>query len=122
MDCLIIISGAMLLLTVRLLQEGNVCPCDSSGVNRDLNRLLIITTTANLTKDWRGRVFPNDKLWDGEQCSHGGTCCTGANTLLWFSVSLGNSKVMVLVEVHITGTESTTNEDTPIELLKIYIQ
>jgi dynein heavy chain len=35
--------------------------------------------SGNPTLDW-DRVFPNDKLWDGEQCSHEGTCCTGTNT------------------------------------------
>ena len=66
-------------------------------------------------------MFPNDKLWDGEQCSHEGTCCTGANTPPWFSVSL-RSPTNDDIEVRIMGTESTTNEDTPIELLEIYVQ
>ena len=70
---------------------------------------------------WRDRVFPNDKLWDGEQCSHEGTCCTGTNTPPWFSVNLG-SPTSDDIEVRIMGSESTDNEDTPIELLEIYVQ
>ena len=56
-----------------------------------------------------------------EQCSHEGTYCTGANTPPWFIVNPGSS-TSDDIEVRIIGTESTTNEDTPIELLEIYAQ
>ena len=69
----------------------------------------------------QGQVFLNDTLWDGEQCSHEGTCCTGTNTPPWFSVNL-NSPTSDDIEVRIMGSESTANEDTPIELLEIYVQ
>ena len=66
--------------------------------------------------------FPDDPLWDGEQCSHEGTCCTGTNTPPWFSVNLG-SQTSDDIEVRICGDEDTKfNEDTPIQLLEIYIQ
>ena len=77
--------------------------------------------SGNPTQEWVGQEFPNDKLWDGEQCSHEGTCCTGTNTPPWFSVNLG-SPTSDDIEVRIMGSESTDNEDTPIELLEIYVQ
>ena len=68
------------------------------------------------------RFFPNDPLWDGQQCDNEGTCCTGANTPPWFSVSL-RSPTSDDIEVRICGDEETRyNEDTPIQLLEIYVQ
>ena len=103
--------------------DSNACPCDyflgtqpQSFVGSNY-----YCESGNPTRAWQGLIFPDDKLWDGEQCSHEGTCCTGTNTPPWFSVSL-SSPTSDNIEVRIMGTESTTNEDTPIELLEIYVQ
>ena len=63
-------------------------------------------------------LYNSDKLWDGQQCGDEGDCCTGPP---WFSVELDNNSTDS-IEVRICGDEGTTNEDTPIELLEIYIQ
>ena len=65
-------------------------------------------------------LYGNDKLWDGQQCSNEGTCCTTMSPP-WFSVDLTN-RIIDDIEIRICGDESTDNEDTPIELLDIYIQ
>ena len=67
-----------------------------------------------------GGLYGNDKLWDGQQCSNEGTCCTTMSPP-WFSVDLANPTIDD-IEIRICGDESTDNEDTPIELLDIYIQ
>jgi hypothetical protein len=102
---------------------SNACPCDyflgtqpQSFVGSNY-----YCESGNPTRNWQGLFFPNDKLWDGEQCSHEGTCCTGTNTPPWFSVNL-SSPTSDDIEVRIMGTEDTNNEDTPIELLEIYVQ
>ena len=64
-------------------------------------------------------LYGNDKLWDGQQHHHEGNCCNSKSP--WFSVELTNS-IPDDIEVCICGDESTSNEDTPIELLDIYIQ
>ena len=99
------------------------CPCNSSSGDQSQSFVgsNYYCESGNPTQDWRNRVFPNDKLWDGEQCSHEATCCTGTNTPPWFSVNLG-SPTSDDIEVRIMGSESTDNEDTPIELLEIYVQ
>ena len=66
-----------------------------------------------------GRFQEDDPLWDGQQCE--GTCCSGSNSPPWFSVQLP-APTMDMIEVSICGDESTDNEDTPIELLEIYVQ
>ena len=68
-----------------------------------------------------GIFFPADKLWDGQQCNNEGTCCTGANTPPWFSVDLPDS-TSDDIEVRICHNQSTGDEDTPIQLLELYIQ
>ena len=106
-----------------IVRATNVCPCDYVFATQPPSFVgtNYYCESGNPTRDWAGRVFPNDKLWDGEQCSTEGTCCTGTNTPPWFSVNLG-SPTSDDIEVRICGTESTGNEDTPIELLEIYIQ
>ena len=66
-----------------------------------------------------GVVFTGDPLWDGEQCE--GQCCSNGNSPPWFSVTLPNP-TSDDIEVRICGDEGTHNEDSPIQLLEIYIQ
>ena len=70
-----------------------------------------------------GTFFPNDPLWDGQQCNNEGTCCTGdgVNTPPWFSVVLANP-TSDDIEVRICHNQDTNDEDTPIQLLEIYVQ
>ena len=68
-----------------------------------------------------GVFFFGDPLWDGQQCDNEGTCCTGANNPPWFSVDLSDS-TNEDIEVHICHNQPTTDEDTPIQLLEIYVQ
>ena len=67
------------------------------------------------------RFFPNDPLWDGQQCDNEGTCCTGANTPPWFHVDVpdGTSDD---IEVRICHNQDTIDEDSPIQLLELYVQ
>ena len=67
-----------------------------------------------------GVLYSSDKLWDGQQCSNEGACCT-SELLPWFRVSLPNS-VSDDIEVRICGSDSSDNADTPLEQLDIYIQ
>ena len=65
--------------------------------------------------------FPNDPLWDGQQCDSEGTCCTGANTPPWFKKDLSNP-TSDDIEVRICHNQSSADEDSPIELLELYVQ
>ena len=70
-----------------------------------------------------GHFFSHDKLWDGRQCSRELTCCTGKSNHSppWFSVELP-TPTSDNIEVRICADESTDNEDTPVELVEIYVQ
>ena len=66
-----------------------------------------------------GVLYNDDKLWDGKQCE--GTCCTDSKSPPWFSVRLPNPTTES-IEVRICGDQETNDEDTPIELLELYVQ
>ena len=63
--------------------------------------------------------YTSDPLWDGQQCE--GQCCSNGRTPPWFSVTL-TTPTSDDIEVRICGTESTINEDTPIEIMELYVQ
>ena len=63
--------------------------------------------------------YTNDPLWDGRQCE--GQCCSNGMTPPWFSVTLAGP-TSDDIEVRICGTESTSNEDTPIQIMELYVQ
>ena len=67
------------------------------------------------------RTWSDDPLWDGQQCESEPTCCTGTNSLPWFSVQLP-APTTDMIEVSICCDQGTGDEDTPIELLEIYVQ
>ena len=68
------------------------CPC-SNGVEAAPS---FVGDNYYCESAYRGDCFthgylPDDPLWDGQQCEHEGTCCTGANTPPWFSVRLSGT-------------------------------
>ena len=101
------------------------CPCQTSRAVQPPSFLgnNYYCETGNPNRDWLdGQIFAADKLWDGEQCENEGSCCT-TKSPPWFSVELSISTTVTDdIEVRICGDESTSNEDTPIELLEIYVQ
>ena len=63
--------------------------------------------------------YTDDPLWDGQNCE--GQCCSDGRNPPWFSVQL-TDVTRGDIEVRICGSEPTTNEDSPIELLELYVQ
>ena len=63
-------------------------------------------------------LHSSDPLWDGKQCEV--DCCSNGKSPPWFSVELSNSTTDD-IEVRIYNTEGT-RDDTPIELLELYVQ
>ena len=97
------------------------CPCDGGTTNPPTfvgNNYFCETgdDTANVELK---RFYSEDPLWDGQNC-HNQTCCS-KNSPPWFHVPLA-SPTMDDIEVRICGDQSTGDEDSPIELLEIYVQ
>ena len=72
---------------------------------------------------WDGQhiFWPNgDPLWDGQGCGPTSACCT-FNSPPWFNVQL-SSPTTDNIEVRICGNEGNGNEDTPIQLMELYVK
>ena len=98
------------------------CPCTSGGrqPSRSFQREKYYCESGNPnTNAVQDTFYASDKLWDGQQCE--GTCCTGTQSPPWFSVQL-SVPTNDSIEVHICCDQSTSDEDTPIELLELYVQ
>ena len=100
------------------------CPCSSHGdatpppsyVGSDY----YCESGLPIGDDWSGGLYVNDPLWDGEQClGEEASCCDHPN-LPWFSKNLGTSTTED-VEVRLCGTQTSADEDTPFDILELYV-
>ena len=64
--------------------------------------------------------YHNDPLWDGQGCGGTSTCCE-FNNPPWFFKQLPQPTTDD-IELRICGDQSTSDEDTPIEQVEIYIR
>ena len=73
---------------------------------------------------WRGTAgvfYPDsDPLWDGQGCGPTSSCCT-FNSPPWFNVQLP-SPTTDDIEVRICGFRDSQNDDTPIQLMELYVK
>ena len=73
---------------------------------------------------WDTRTFAfwptGDPLWDGQGCGPTSSCCT-FNSPPWFSVQL-SSPTNDDIEVRICGDSGIGDEDTPIQLIELYVK
>jgi hypothetical protein len=98
------------------------CPCSSDTAGAEPTQSIgdnYYCESGNPTERLPYKIYPNDPLWDGQQCE--GTCCSGTKSPPWFSVQLPTITTD-RIEVKICADEPTSNEDTPIQLLEIYVQ
>ena len=73
------------------------------------------------TETWAWGVFYlDDPLWDGEGCGANSTCCS-YNHPPWFCKELPQPTTDD-IEIRLCSAQTISNEDTPIELIEIYIQ
>ena len=64
--------------------------------------------------------YPSNPLWDGQGCGSNSTCCS-FNTPPWFFKTL-SSTVGDNLELRICSDEDRSNEDTPLEIIELYVQ
>lgn len=71
---------------------------------------------------WVNAFFPNHPLWDGiGNCPSNNNNCCAPHSGPWFYVNL-TTPTTESIEIRICGDESTSNEDTPLELVEIYVK
>ena len=67
-----------------------------------------------------GTFYPDDVLWDGQDCTGvEGPCCTNTQ-LPWFNKTLSVESCDD-IEVRLCQDESAATEGTPLELIELYI-
>ena len=72
-------------------------------------------------RNWGGELFTYHPLWEGlTQCHDSPTCCTD-HAGPWFYVKLNLPSIQD-IEVRICGDQNTNDEDTPVELVEIYVK
>ena len=69
-----------------------------------------------------GVFYPNDVMWDGQQCTGSeGPCCSDNPNLPWFNTTLPQN-TNDDIELRVCGDEPIADEGTPLELIEIYIR
>ena len=102
------------------------CPCDTS--NNDRVPSFVGNDyfcesglhTAWSSNQHRDRFFPDDPLWDGENCTETSTCCE-FNKPPWFTKTL-NASTTDDIELRICTSHIKQYEDIPLELIELYVQ
>ena len=62
-------------------------------------------------------LYADDPLWDGQGCSEKDTCCERGQ---WFCKDV--PKTNSDIELRLCGNEHRSNEDTPLEIIELYVQ
>jgi len=101
-----------------------LCPCSTTGtvnVPPFVGNDYFCESGLN-TAYSRGQYifYPDDPLWDGQNCRAGTTCCQ-FNTPPWFTRDLPRS-TSDDIELRLCCTSDSRVEDIPLELIELYVQ
>ena len=99
-----------------------VCPCNTgfSGSIKATVGQDYFCDTGSESQSQSGVFYSEDPLWDGEGCGSRSTCCS-FNNPPWFCKQLSQSTTDD-IEMRMCGHNPTTNEDTPFDIVEIYVQ
>ena len=106
--------------------RSRICPCDISH-----NYVPVPAFVGNdyfcesgIHSEWddsyNGVLFPDDVLWDGQNCTFTSTCCQ-FNNPPWFAKNLTNATTDD-IELRICTNSIPAEADVPIELIELYVQ
>ena len=69
---------------------------------------------------WSHIFYPDDPLWDGAGCGPANTCCS-LNNPPWFLKQLPSTTADD-IEMRMCTDQAQSDEDTPIEIIELYIR
>ena len=106
--------------------HGSNCPCNTNAYQANYVQSFVgdnyYCESGNPNTWWSNSLYPNDPLWDGQQCpSLEAPCCTNPN-LPWFFRDFGNATSTEDLEMRVCGDEGWNNEDNPVGEYEIYIK
>ena len=99
------------------------CPCDTAPYS------LVPSFVGNdyfcesgLHSEWSDKfvLYPDDVLWDGQDCTSNSTCCQ-LNNPPWFTKNLPNA-ITDDIELRICTDYTPSADDVPLELIELYVQ
>ena len=110
---------------VTAMYPNQACPCDTASAS------VVPAFVGNdyfcesgLHSEWDNRyfdvLFPDDVLWDGQNCTSASTCCQ-FNNPPWFTKNLPTATTDD-IELRICNVDYPRYADIPIELIELYVQ
>ena len=108
--------------------EGQVlywCPCNNGSYGTTVPGFVgndyYCESGLPAGQHWQSVLYSNDTLWDGQQCNgNEGPCCTNPR-MPWFIKAL-NETTTEDIELRMCSSEVPSNEDTPLEVIELYVQ
>ena len=108
--------------------RSNVCPCTNTSNSAVIRIPPWVGTDyfceSGTATAQEGVFYQQDPLWDGQGCGPTSTCCS-FNQPPWFCKQLSeatNQNIEVRLMTSASSATLLRNEDTPIELIELYIQ
>ena len=105
----------------------SICPCINAANTLPASALPpyihqnFFCDTSNRGRHMDGELGCDDPLWDGRGCGAMNACCQDQQNSSRFCVDL-NVAVTADLELRVCGNEPTSNEDTPLQSIGIYVQ
>ena len=99
------------------------CPCDTGNYNHVpafVGNDFFCESGFHFSWSYQFILFPDDILWDGENCISTSTCCQ-FNNPPWFTKNLPTATTDD-IELRLCTDFTSGGEDIPIELIELYMQ
>ena len=98
------------------------CQCSNNRTNIDFETPSFVGNdyfceTGSRNRFSYGVLYTEDPLWDGKGCGEVSTCCDKGE---WFCKDV--PKTSSDIELRLCGNERRFNEDTPLDLIELYVQ
>ena len=100
-----------------------LCPCDTydySRVPQFVGNDYFCESGFHFPWTFAFILYPNDPLWDGEDCTANSSCCQ-FNNPPWFTKNLPNPTTDD-IELRICTNAQPSLHDVPLELIELYVQ
>ena len=104
---------------------SELCPCETGSTSGSRVPSFVgqnyFCETGRTSGYQSGVLYPDgDPLWDGQECGLTSSCCT-FNSPPWFKIRLPSSTTDY-IEVRICSASGATTDDTPIQLMELYVK
>ena len=106
-------------------QGDLLCPCNTGSTGTTIPDFVgndnYCESGLPAGQAWQHVLYASDPLWDGQQCNgNEGPCCTNPN-MPWFIKSL-NETTTEDIELRVCGNQGGIDEDTPLDIIELYIR